>query len=100
MFGAMNLMAGSISSPTEPCSSRRQRLQKLDGPALRRRHQFALPHYLRAPNDRANRPAGDGDAVIWCPAGFAGDPGVGDGLAATHVDDGEVGVEAGGDAAF
>ena len=71
---------------------RPQRVLKSHRLATRRRDQFALPHDLAAAHERADRPAGHGDAVIRRPAGARGDPAVGDGLAALEIDHREVGV--------
>src|SRR4051812_33605107 len=76
---------------------RLQRLQKPHRLALRRRHELALPHHAAAADEGTDGPAGDAHAVIRGPAGFGGDPFVGDGLAALQIDDGEVGVVARGD---
>src|SRR4051812_40433392 len=77
-----------------------QRLQKPHRLTLRGRHELALPHHAAAADEGADGPAGDADAVIGGPAGLGRDPFVGDGLAALEIDDCEVGVIAGGDAAL
>ena len=59
---------------------------------------FAVPHHAAAAHDGADGPALDALAVVGRPAGAAGHLRVGDGLLALQVDDGEVGVVAGGDA--
>src|SRR5689334_2984739 len=80
-----------------PTSKRLDEPRRFPG---RQAHQLALPHHAAAAHDRADRPAGDLDAVIGRPTALRGDPSVGDGLAALQVHDGEVGVVAGRDAAL
>ena len=80
--------------------SRLQRLQKPHRLAQRRRQQFALPHHAAAAHEGADRPARDLHAVIRRPAGARGDPLLVMVSLALQIDDGEVGVVAGRDAAL
>ncbi len=68
--------------------------------ALGRPGDLAVPHHAPAAHERADRPALHADAVVGRPAAARLDPGVGDGLAALQVDDGEVRVVADRNAAL
>src|SRR5688572_20295753 len=82
--------------PTES----RPHSREAHGLAMRRPGDFAVPHHAPAAHDGSNGPALHRYAVIGRPAAARLDPGVGDGLAAPQIDDGQVRIVAHRDAAL